>query len=407
MARRRFYAIVLRLAAVCIGLLLGAVVMEGTFRVLESREQAQRRDEGAACGITPDPRWGWRLKVGECRQRDPEFDATLTNNSLFMNDEPFVPGADDEKTRILALGDSHTQALGVSTLKTWPKALQRGLNQAHGEGAFRVYNAGVVGYNLHQYLLRLMDQGPTVKPNYVVLGFGFPSDLYDLLPPSHGGWHFFTPLPRDYFDFGESGRLVQKHWDPPAPVTGGGVAATPGKAPAATRVRALLGNFATFRYLRRSNLALAIGARVRVGGESLWPNMEVVLEKDVSPEHEYNWRLAKALVEQINVESNKLGATLVVLGIPYLPQVYDETWRSTFGNNPRYDRDAGPTRLKAWLDSKGIAYVESVDALRTHVRATGRWVHFRKDAHPTDEGHAIIAGTLVESGLFVPVKKTP
>ena len=371
------YLVVMRTAAVVGGLLLGSVLVEGVFRVLESRDNIQRGLDGAGCAKSAHDRWGWRLNVGECRQRDPEFVATLTNNSLFMNDEPYSPGADDAKTRVLALGDSHTQAVGVSTSETWPKILQRDLNRRFGEGSFRVYNAGTGGYSLHQYLLRLIDQGPQLKPHYVVVGFGFASDLYDLLPPSHGGWHFFSPLPRAYFDFDESGQLVEKHWTPSPTLASPDVTTLPPPPdPAAKRVRALLENFATFRYLRRSNLALAIGARVRLGGESLWPNMEVVLEKEVSPQNEYNWRLAKALLERIEEETTKLGAQLVVLGIPYLPQVYDETWQSTFGDNPKYARDAGTNRLREWLQSRQIPYVDSMHALRAHVQKTGKWVHY-------------------------------
>ena len=338
--------------------------------------------------------------------RIPEFVVTLTNNSLFMNDEPYSLGADDAKTRVLALGDSHTQAIGVSTLETWPKILQRDLNRRFGDGSFRVYNAGTAGYSLHQYLMRLIDQGPQLKPHYVVVGFGFASDLYDLLPPSHGGWAFFSQLPRAYFDFDESGQLVEKHWAPSPELASTDVTTLRAPPePVAKQVRALLENFATFRYLRRSNLALAIGARVRLGGASLWPNMEVVLEKEVSPQNEYNWRLAKALLERIEVETTKLGAQLVVLGIPYLPQVYDEIWQSTFGDNPKYAREAATDRLREWLQSRQIPYVDSMDALRAHVQKTGRWVHHRKDAHPTAEGHETIAGTLVASGLFAPRSK--
>jgi hypothetical protein len=397
------YLVVMRTAAVVGGLLLGGVVVEGTFRVLESRDDIRRAVDGVGCAKSAHARWGWRLDVGECRQRDPDFVVTLTNNSHFMNDEPYSPGADDAKTRVLALGDSHTQAIGVSTSETWPKVLQRDLNRRFGEGSFRVYNAGTAGYSLHQYLLRLIDQGPQLTPHYVVVGFGFASDLYDLLPPSHGGWAFFSQLPRTYFDFDESGQLVEKHWAPSPKLASTDVMTLPPpQEPAAKRVRALLENFATFRYLRRSNLALAIGARVRLGGESLWPNMEVALEKEVSPQNEYNWRLAKALLERIEVETTKLGAQLVVLGIPYLPQVYDETWQSTFGHNPKYAREAGTNRLREWLQSRQSPYVDSMDALRAHVQKTGKWVHHRKDAHPTAEGHEVIARTLVASGLFAP-----
>src|SRR5690606_12612594 len=116
------------------------------------------------------------------------------------------PEEDRQKTRILALGNSHTMATGVSQHETWAKVLQAQLSKEHAK-PYRVYNAGIGGYSLHQYLLRLIDQGPLVKPHYVIVGFTFASDLYDLLPPSKGGWVFFQGTPRTYFDFDEKGEL--------------------------------------------------------------------------------------------------------------------------------------------------------------------------------------------------------
>jgi hypothetical protein len=391
-------SILIRAVAVLAALLMGCAVTESVFWGLEQRDNAKRGMEGS-CGVVPDDRWGWKLRSGNCLWRDPEFTITYTVNQLFMNDEPYQPGADDDKTRILALGNSHTQAVGVSTMEAWPKVLQRNLNQRYGEGRFRVYNSGTGGYSVHQYLLRLIDQGPILKPDYVVLGFGFAADLYNMLPPSHGGWDFFPNLPRTYFDFDATGKLVEKHWAPtPEDATNG----APRRKDAAKEVREILDHFATFRYLRRSNLALAIGAKVRLGGQSLWPNMEVLVQKNVTPEYQYNWDLVEAILERIDAESKRLGAQLIVLGIPYLPQVYDDVWENTFSSNPDYSRDAGVTRLRKWLEAKKIPYVESMDALRAYVKQTGHWVHYHKDAHPTPRGHEIIARVLANSGLIVP-----
>jgi lysophospholipase L1-like esterase len=394
---KRISAILLRTATATIGLLMGLVVMEGGFQYLDSLDDAKRGQEGA-CGPLFDDRWGWKLPPGKCLVRDPEFTASDSTNSLWMNDEPYQPAADDSKTRILALGDSHTQAVGVNTMETWPKYLQRDLNARFGEGLFRVYNGGTAAYNVHQYLLRLIDQGPVVKPDYVVVGFGYASDLYDLLSPEHGGWAFFSTLPRNYFDFDANGTLVEKHWAPPAE----GTETPPAPVDQARVVRAFLEKFATFRYLRRSNLALAIGSRVRVGGQSLWPSMEVLVQKNISPEYKYNWDLAEAVLERMDIEAKRLGAQLIVVGVPYVPQVYDEIWNSTFGSNPNYSRDAGPNRLRDWLKSKKIPYVDTTAPLRERVKKVGHWVHYHKDAHPTAEGHEVMAEVLAKSDLFMP-----
>lgn len=387
-----------RLLALSLSLLLAFGLTEAFFRVLEWQARRQYAYEGRGGQWLPDARWGWRPSPGPFRETTSEFSVVGNISDLFMNDRPILP-ADSKRTRILALGDSHTYAVGASWNETWPFQLEEMLNNskpAESPERFRVYNAGCIGYSLHQYLHRLIDQGPLVKPHYVIVGVSFATDLFDLLPPDHGGWAYGEGLERDYFDFDAQGTLVSKHWKPTA------AGATASAASQAAGLRQFLGNFATFRYLRRSKLALWVGSKVRIGGQSLWPNMEVVVEKVISPEHEYAWKLAYALLLRMRDEAKKQGAELIVLGIPYLPQVYDDVWQVTFASNPNYDRDAGPKRLAAWCMQNQIRYVESCDLLRERSKAAGRWLHYALDAHPTPEGQKVLAETLYTSHAFKP-----
>ena len=66
--------------------------------------------------------------------------------------------------RILAIGDSYTQGLGVAAPDAWPKQLQ-----ALVPGS-RVYNAGVSGYSLRQIRLAAEHFTPRVRPHLIVLG---------------------------------------------------------------------------------------------------------------------------------------------------------------------------------------------------------------------------------------------
>ena len=308
-----------------------------------------------------------------------------------MNDVPIHPH-DETKIRILALGDSHTFAIGADMNQTWVKVLERELNECSCSREVRCYNAAAIGYSLHQYLLRLIDQGQLLKPHYVLVGLSHATDLYDLLPPDRGGWIYGGNNAREYFDFDKDGNLVDIQWEP----------ATESKySPSVTRkVRQLLEHFATFRYLRRSKLALFVGSHVRLGGKTLWPNMEVVVEKRLSVEHEYHWRLAEAILERINDETKKLKAELIIVGIPYIAQVYDDIWDMTFGGDPRFERTVAKERMEAWCRSKGIRYVDTLDAFRNRVEETGRWMHYRRDAHPTPEGHDLIAQTVLQADVI-------
>src|SRR5262245_6413543 len=62
-----------------------------------------------------DPNLGWLPKPGEYKLTSPEFSTNLSINSLNMNDREVTQSDLQRDNRILALGDSHTFALGVST----------------------------------------------------------------------------------------------------------------------------------------------------------------------------------------------------------------------------------------------------------------------------------------------------
>jgi lysophospholipase L1-like esterase len=380
-----------------VALLVAGAICEGIFRVLEMRTAAKASYEGQGGIWFPDGRWGWKPAIGDFKETTFEFSVTGSINSLYMNDVPFVPGADDHRTRILALGDSHTYAVGASTNQTWPKVLEQKLNADHPD-AFRVYNGGIVGFNVDQDLLRLIDYGPIVKPHYVIYGLSYATNLYNLLPPDHGGWIYGDNAhARDYFDLDDSGALVQKRW---LPTTAAG-ATQPNSD--VERIRRFMDNFATFRFLRRSKLALMIGSHLKIGGQSLWPNVEVIVEKEIPEQHRYQWKLFEAVLDRMNQECIHQHAQLIVVGIPYLPQVYDEIWDSTFGGNPRFSRTAGIERVRTMCAARGITYIDTRDALHDKARELGHWVHYHHDAHPTPEGHEVIAETIFRANAIKPL----
>src|SRR5437868_6530369 len=242
--RSRLHRAKLALITIALSTFLGLGICEALFRTLEYRENSHTINTGTGAHPIPDPRWEWKPSVGEFHVATAEYDVTGNVNSLWMNDSSYDPAADNSRVRVLALGDSHTFAVGVSTIQTWPKLLEMKLNSSAGAPTYRVYNAGASGYSMHQYLLRLIDQGPLVHPDYVVLGVSYATDLYDLLPPDHGGWVYGSDSARDYFDFDEHGELTLRHWDGNTVIH-----RTPRTA---QTVRDILEYSATFRYLRRS-----------------------------------------------------------------------------------------------------------------------------------------------------------
>jgi len=391
---RRF--LLFAIIASSVGLLAGVALMEVVFRILERRENSHSVYEGSGGLWMEDGRWGWKPSLGAFRSVTSEFDVTGNINSLYMNDVSTDPIEDERKTRVFVLGDSHTYAVGVSMQQTWPRLLEGGLNLAKGQNTFRVYNGGVTGFNIHQYLLRLIDQGPLIHPDYVVVGLSYATDLYDLLPPDRGGWIYGGDRPRDYFDFNAEGELTERHWTTNMTPRGG----SSGASTTAAGVRQILEYSATFRRLRRSKLSLFVGSHLTIKGQSLWPNMDIVLEKEVGEEHRYQWRLFEALLSRMKDECDRQGAKLIVVGIPYLPQVYDDVWDSTFGRDPRYSRTAAAERVESYCKKLNIPYVDTLSAFQAKTKKVGHWLHFPKDAHPTAEGHEVIASAVMNAGLI-------
>ncbi len=340
---------------------------------------------------------GFKPKPGSFYQKTHEFECTGNVNQSFANERPIDFFTENKDPVVLCLGDSHTFATGVSQAECWPRILETLLRQ---EGnSLRVYNGACTGYSLHQYKVRLEGFLQQIKPSYVVVGFSMATDLYDLIPPSRGGWIYGSQFPeRDYWDFSEEGKIIRKHFVPmDTDIKGEEKTKT---VQYSQSLRTFLSNFATVRYLWRSNIALWLGSKLRPGGQSLWPGVEMGIEKEISDPYRYNWNLTLALLESLNNDCKKNNAKLIIFTIPYLPQVYDEIWSITFGNNPKFKQDAGIQRIKGFCHDKNILFCDSTPFLRTETQKTGKWLHFREDAHPTSEGHRIIAESLNQSGLI-------
>jgi lysophospholipase L1-like esterase len=83
----------------------------------------------------------------------------------------------DGSRRILAIGDSCTFGWRVSEDETYPAQLEGLLNQRAGGERYQVINAGVPGYTSYQGLEYLRERGLALRPEIVLIGFGF-NDAY-------------------------------------------------------------------------------------------------------------------------------------------------------------------------------------------------------------------------------------
>jgi len=338
------------------------------------------------------PILGWIPKPNTTgTANSPEFNATYLINSLGLNDEP-IGASNKAKRRIVALGDSHTFALGVDMEQAWPNQLERLLFKGDTrEGA--VFNLGVIGYSLGQYLQRMQILEHELKPHIVIIGFSMATDLYDLVPPDRGGFVYGAEYDREYYDLDKNGLLVKKNSAlSKSTRQKRNLESNQYAQDVSLTIRGFLQKFSVYRALKRSKLATWVALHIRPGGSSLWPGQETALKKQLGEEESYRWRLAEAILSEIASHARNRKTHVILVNIPYLAQVYDEVWDSSFGMYPsHYDRWIAGQRLSAICGRLEIICVDTTSAFVKEFRKNKTWLHYKYDGHPTSKGHSLIA----------------
>jgi lysophospholipase L1-like esterase len=378
--------------SVLIGVATAFVISEAFARWLESRVAGEGRVEFVRHDVL-----GWLPAPGRATETTREFVAHYDVNSLGMNDKDVDGSVTKAGTRILALGDSHTFAVGVSQEEAWPNVLEAYLFK-NNVNSGTVYNAGVVGYSLGQYLLLMRKLEDVLNPQIILIGFSMATDLYDLTPPRLGGFVYGQPWGRVYFDLERDGSLAEIHdLEGVVDITANHRGSQSVKRTLATRLKDVLGHLALYRQFKRSRLAMWLAVHFHIAGESLWPGLDTALKIDLDENDRYRWELAERLLEQIAGEAKRNGREVVLVNIPYLAQAYDEVWNVSFGALPdRYDRWIGGKRLEHICQEAGIHYVDSTPVFVEEARKRDAWLHYKKDGHPTVEGQRIIARTVAD-----------
>lgn len=403
-------------ALVLFSIVLAIVLGEWVARKLEPKEIY----EGSGGSYLQHETLGFVPKPGKGRVINFEFDATYIVNEDYMNEIPLEEGPTQAEDNVLVLGDSHTFALGVNREETYPWVLNEMLNE-RGQLQGKVWNGGAIGYSLSQYLLKYRELAPKIKAQWVVVGFSQATDLYDLIPPSRGGFIYGSTFGRIYHDLDENGNLIEiddlkgkysqdgnfaLQANTSAALTqedGNGTTGPEVQEDAPVNRIAALQRFkdqlhyrsALYRMLKRSKLAMWVATRFRPGGQSLWPGLDTSLKIALNEDDQYRLDLAKAILAQLKKETEANGSQLLLVHIPYLATVYDEVWEASFGSQPEvYDRFLGGQRMETMAHELGIAYLDITPAFLKAMESREEWLHLPKDGHPNAAGHEVIARDL-------------
>lgn len=325
---------------------------------------------------------GWVTAEGEYIIESNEFSYKYKVNSLNMRDVEFNEENLKNKIKILTLGDSHTAATGVSNEDTWVKKLQKKLNTKNKKD-FITMNAAVGGYSLSQYLIRFEELKNVLRPNYTIVAFSSATDIYDIAPEGMDGFVFKKGMIRHFHDLDQKNNLIH------------GVSRLQTNEKKVFNLKEFLDNHSyIYKSFKRSKLASYLA--INFFGANMWAGQTLAVTKldNKNKNLIFRWKLIEEILVELKKQNDEIESTLMLLHIPYIAQIYDDYWDSSFGASKKniYDRFAASKKLQEISSKIGIKFIDTLPLFINDQKKMGPlYFHFPNDRHLNIEGHDFVS----------------
>ena len=424
---------------------ISLVALEGGLRALGDRVPSgiasERHDLGE---VRRDPRWedtarfGRRLRsrvdaVNEWRHGDivrmgyvpaAVSDASLHRFPFQTDDEGFRNARVRERIDVAALGDSFTDAMTLPADDAWPTRLERQTGMA-------VQNYGTAGFGPQQELLALKEYAARHHPRVVVLAYFAGNDLFDAeafdeFARSGGavrravqGWQIKDVVSRADTWFLVSALRAAGTWASKlerAEARADAAPAVPAGGSDRTRATSDAPAPASGVVFDRGMFSAEVNGRAM-----RWAFMPPYLNTLTFSEHDLaarkGWALTQQAIGEMQDVSRGIGATFVVMFLPFKSQVYlpwlarsvpapDLSHELQFylPDNPGTpdvaqmlrNRLAQNRLMRRFCEDRGIQFLDTTDAL-TKRFVSGENVYFPDESHLNERGHAVVADALAAS----------
>lgn len=130
--------------------------------------------------IMQDPVLGWiHIPNKEGYSRSKEFSVKVRFNKDGFIGRDYDYSKPHNTIRILAVGDSLTEAFQVEESESYPRLVEDGLKAGFNGVNFEVLNMGVAGYGTKREYYIFQDKGLKFNPDIVILGFFAGNDFSD------------------------------------------------------------------------------------------------------------------------------------------------------------------------------------------------------------------------------------
>ncbi|MCH8063634.1 MAG: hypothetical protein IH861_14155 [Chloroflexi bacterium] len=385
-------SILAKLGLIVFGVLLAVALMEGVVRLTQQKPQTistGRPDEppdplsDVQRFLQSDPYTGWYLKPDvEGVYRKSCFESWVEINSEGFRDIEHTVRKEDGVYRIVVLGDSMTLSLTVDLEQTYPKVLERLLNESELGMRFEVFNLGMWSFGAGQEYLSLKRYGFRYEPDLVILGF-YPNDLKD---SSFALGHSPGASIRPYFAVDENGGLIRlpepEYVPPPTP--------SPLQRPFLNRMLFnALGWLELYDWfaanVRDSPPLHNITWRLGLVERSQNPQYMEYLQR-YPPEYEEAWQIVKALTLRMKQESEENNAKFLLVNLSRNPDLYSPGWKYLDTLTRQYDLDKPGRILEEFSQEMGVEYLNLVPSLDSYLKESGEdstSLHFECDGHWT------------------------
>lgn len=356
--------------------LFSLLIIEGIVRLIEPREVLREFFE------TPDPIVHHKFIPGaRGRQKMLEFDATYEINSIGLRSPEIALAKPAGIKRLLILGDSFTEGVGVNGDETFTSQL-RGMLERDGIGTgWQVINGGVASYSPLLEYLYLKNGGLALAPDLVILALDL-SDVYDDL---------------------QYGQVAQfdSHGDPTA------VPAEPERE-ASGPMRLVVGikdvlkyNTRTYNFVRRR---LATSPDPRANARSFDGNLTHdkygMLRGDPAALSDRAWSRTYDYLLRIRNALHARNAELWIAVYPYGLQISPKEWSSGrvfWGFEADKVYSGRPQELiEAFGRANGIPVVNMLPEFQEAARSTFP-LYFDFDGHWLPAGHKVAASSLYKA----------
>ena len=295
--------------------------------------------------------------------------------------------------KILIIGDSFTEGLGVNTKDSWPSKIQKLLNEKLNKQV-EVYNGAVAGYSLDQYYFRLKDLYNKIEPDVIIIGFASATDFYDL---SKFGKLFVygRNVGRNYFELKNDKLIIntslrfkenfdyKKNNDDYK------------NAELLILIKDFLGQYSfLYNKLKKSKFIINLVSKSRDLNVSLWPSIEAAISIENNSNEIIKLKIVKKILNKISKEFSS-NSKIYLVHIPSVIEVDKKLWDKSFASNPKkYSQNVAEKKLDFALSDNNINFIKVLEKFKLENNINQNKLYLEKDGHLSAYGNEFLSNII-------------